>query len=68
MNVRKNARLTRKVHSLLVRRRRGAHRPQPVPKMLQASAKNLVKFVPVPVRRQLQQESSQPLHGDRFND
>jgi hypothetical protein len=57
MNVRKNARLTPRGRLLLVRRRRGAGRPQLGPATLQASAENLITFVSVPVRRQLQQES-----------
>ena len=57
MNVRKNARLTPQGRLLLVRRRRDAGRPQLGPATLQASAENLITFVSVPVRRQLQQES-----------
>jgi hypothetical protein len=53
MNVRKDVRLTLQSRLLLVRRRRGAGRPQLGPATLQASAENLITFVSVPVRRQL---------------
>jgi hypothetical protein len=42
---------------LLVRRRRGAGRPQLGPATLQASAENLITLVSVPVLRQPQPES-----------
>jgi hypothetical protein len=50
MNVCKNA----QGRFLLVRRHRGAGRPQLGPATPQASAENLITFVAVPVRRQLQ--------------
>ena len=68
MNVRKNAQLTPQGRLLLVRRRRGAGRPQLGPATLQASAENLNTLVSVPVRRQLQQESRPAPPGNRFND
>jgi hypothetical protein len=54
MNVRKNARLTPQGRLLLAPRR---WRRQFGRATLQASAENLITFVSVPVRRQLQQES-----------